>query len=66
MYQPKPGDRVRLTRCDDPHTNLEPGDLGTVSMVDNCGTVHINWDNGSILGLLPKHDEFEVLYESEL
>lgn len=51
------GDRVQLVRTSDPHTNLTPGDLGTVSFVDGLGTVHVNWDSGSRLGMVPGEDE---------
>ena len=30
--------------------NLKPGDRGFVTKVDDIGTVHIQWDNGSTLG----------------
>jgi hypothetical protein len=52
--------RVRLTRSTDPHTRLAPGAEGTVVQVDDLGTVHVRWDDGSTLGLLPE-DEFEFL-----
>ncbi len=45
------GKRVRLINCTDSHTRLEPGLMGTVSLVDSVGTVHVDWDNGSKLGL---------------
>ena len=35
---------------DDPYTNLKSGDRGFVTKVDDTGTVHIQWDNGSNLG----------------
>jgi len=35
----------------DPYSKLKPGDQGTVSFVDDIGTVHINWDCGSSLGV---------------
>jgi hypothetical protein len=44
------GTRVALVRMDDPYTKLQPGDQGTVIMVDDIGSVHIQWDNGSTLG----------------
>lgn len=47
----KIGDRVMLVRTTDEHTHLEPGALGTVSLVDDWGTVHIAWDDGSRLGM---------------
>ena len=44
------GTRVKLISMDDPYTNLKPGDRGFVTGVDDIGTVHIQWDNGSTLG----------------
>ena len=55
------GDRVRLIACDDPHTRLTPGAEGTVSLVDDLGTLHVTWDDGSNLGLIPDLDQFTVL-----
>ena len=45
-----PGCRVELIRMPDPQTNLKPGDQGTVTIVDDIGTIHVQWDNGSSLG----------------
>lgn len=63
--KPKPnvkrGDRVRLVRCSDPYTRLRPGSEGTVSLVDAMGTVHVDWDSGSNLGLVPGEDQWKVL-----
>lgn len=44
------GTRVALVSMDDPYTKLQPGDQGTVIAVDDMGTVHIQWNNGSTLG----------------
>ena len=44
------GWRVELVSMDDPYARLKPGDQGTVVAVDDIGTVHIDWDNGSGLG----------------
>jgi hypothetical protein len=52
----QPGTRVRLVSTTDPHTNLAPGDEGTVALVDSMGTVHVDWDNWSNLGLVPGED----------
>ena len=35
---------------DDPYSRLPPGLKGTVVAVDDIGTVHFAWDNGSSLG----------------
>jgi len=46
----KPGRRVELISMNDPYTNLKPGDQGRIDFVDDVGTAHILWDNGSTLG----------------
>ena len=46
------GTRVELIRMDDPYTRLKPGDKGTVRMVDDTGTVFVDWDCGSGLGIV--------------
>ena len=53
----KPGTRVMLIRMSDPYTDLRQGDRGTVTMVDDIGTVHVNWDRGSTLGIVFGEDE---------
>jgi hypothetical protein len=59
--RPLAGRRVRLIRSGDPHTRLEPGTEGTVDLVDSLGTVHVTWDDGHSLGLVPGDDFFEFL-----
>ncbi len=44
------GSRIELVSMDDPYSKLKVGDKGTVKFVDDIGTVHITWDNGSSLG----------------
>lgn len=55
------GTRIRLVHTTDPYTRLAPGTEGTVSFIDSLGTVNVNWDGGSTLGLVPGEDEFEVI-----
>lgn len=43
------GARVELERMDDKYAPA-PGTKGTVEHVDDLGTVHVSWDNGSRLG----------------
>ena len=44
------GTRVELIEMDDPYRDMPAGLRGTVVAVDDIGTVHIAWDNGSSLG----------------
>lgn len=52
------GTRVELVFMDDPYTSLTAGDIGTVTYVDDMGTIHVNWDCGSTLGLAYGVDRF--------
>lgn len=46
------GCRVELVQMDDPYSKLAPGERGTVNHVDDAGTVFVNWDCGSDLGIV--------------
>ncbi len=47
------GTRVELVSMDDPYnTKLVPGSQGTVITVDDIGTIHVDWDCGSSLGVV--------------
>ena len=60
MY-PK-GTRIELIHMAD--TQAPPsGTKGTVVCVDDMGTVHMKWDNGCGLGLIPEADEFKIIEE---
>ena len=61
MY--KKGDRVELISTTDKYTKLVTGDKGTVRLVDDMKTVHINWDDGSCLGMIPGEDEIRIIDE---
>ena len=61
----KPGTRVMLIRMNDLYTNLRQGDRGTVTMVDDIGTIHVNWDRGSTLGVVFGEDECRRIEENE-
>jgi len=55
------GTRVELILMDDPYSKLKPGDQGTVSCVDDTGTVFVNWDCGSSLGVVYGVDEIRKI-----
>jgi hypothetical protein len=48
------GDRVRFLGFGeaDPYSQLCVGTEGTVATVDDLGTVHVDWDDGSRLGMV--------------
>lgn len=45
------GTRVELISMQDKYTKLAAGEKGTVIGVDDIGTIHVNWDCGSCLGI---------------
>lgn len=55
-----PGTRVKLIKMDD--IQAPPvGTIGIVDHVDDIGTIHVNWENGSTLGAVFAEDEIESL-----
>ena len=61
-----PGTRIVLNHMSDPYHPVPEGMRGTVRVVDDMGTIHMNWDNGQTLGLVPGEDSFRKLTEEEL
>jgi hypothetical protein len=59
MY-PK-GTRIELIDMDDPYASIESGTKGTVEFVDDIGQIHMKWDNGRTLALIPGEDSFKVI-----
>ena len=55
------GTRIMLLKMEDPFTQLQRGDMGNVTHVDDAGQIHMIWDNGSSLALVPGEDEFMKL-----
>ena len=44
---------------------MQEGLTGTVRFVDDIGSIHVDWDNGSTLALIPDEDDFEILKEQQ-
>ena len=48
-----PGTRLELIGMDDPFAPIPAGMRGTVNYVDDQSQIHVKWDNGSGLALIP-------------
>ena len=51
------GCRVQLDYMDDAYTKIPVGTQGTVRAVDDIGTIHVDWDCGSSLGIVYGEDQ---------
>ena len=56
-----PGTRIRLNSMHDPYAPVTPGTEGVVELVDDAGSIHMKWNNGRTLAIIPGEDSFTVL-----
>ena len=55
------GTRIQMDNTGSPYLPVPPGTEGTVQFVNDLGSVHMRWDNGSDLAIIPGEDSFSVL-----
>ena len=55
-----PGCRVELVKMDDPYREMPPGLQGVVTGIDDTGSIHVNWQNGSSLAVKIEDGEVTV------
>ena len=48
-----PGTRIRLIEMNDPYSPVSPGTEGTVNFIDDQCQLHVDWDNGPTIALIP-------------
>ncbi len=51
------GKRIKCIWMSDPKP-IPPQTKGIVEHIDDMGTLHVKWDNGRILGIIPEEDIF--------
>ena len=51
------GCSVELVKMDDPYRKMPVGMRGTVTGVDDSGSIHVDWENGSTLAVVYNEDE---------
>jgi hypothetical protein len=57
------GKRIKLIHMADDPDPIEPGTEGTVVFVDDIGQLHVDWDNGRTLAVVPEVDEYQIIKE---
>lgn len=55
------GSRIMLTKMEADSQPLPPGSTGTLNHIDEAGQLHILWDNGISMALMPGADRFQIL-----
>lgn len=56
-----PGTRIRLMQMNDPYAPIASGEEGAVDFIDDAGQIHMKWDNGRSLALIPGEDSFSKI-----
>lgn len=59
------GTKIQLISMRDEKYPVLPGTIGEVVHVDDLGNVHMKWQNGSSLALIPEVDSFKVVVGSK-
>ena len=57
------GKRIRLIQMGHDPNPIEPGTEGTIDHVDSIGQIHVKWDNGRTLAIVPEEDQYEIITE---
>ena len=52
------GTRLKLISMEDPQ-GVPEGTAGEVELVDDSGQIHVRWETGSGLALIPEVDRFQ-------
>ena len=52
------GTRLKLISMEDPQ-GVPEGTVGEVALVDDIGQIHVRWETGSGLALIPEVDRFQ-------
>ena len=53
------GKGITLIKMEDPYP-IESGAKGTIRGVDGIGQIHVDWDNGRSLALVPGVDLYQI------
>lgn len=59
------GTKIQLISMRDEKYPVLPGTVGEVTHIDDMGSIHMKWQNGSSLALIPEVDSFRVVPEAK-
>ena len=55
------GTKIQLISMRDEKYPILPGTIGEVTHIDDMGSLHMKWQNGSSLALISEVDSFKVV-----
>lgn len=55
------GTKIQLISMRDEKYPILPRTIGEVTHIDDLGSIHMKWQNGSSLALIPEVDSFKVV-----
>lgn len=59
------GTKIQLISMRDEKHPVLPGTIGEVTHIDDMGSIHMKWENGSSLALIPEVDSFKIVGASK-
>ena len=59
------GTKIQLISMRDEKYPILPGTIGEVTHIDDLGSIHMKWQNGSSLAIIPEVDSFRVAPAAE-
>ena len=54
------GTKLQLISMRNEKYPILPGTVGEVTHIDDVGSIHMRWENGSSLAIIPEVDSFRV------
>lgn len=61
----KEGMRIRMVSMTDDPNPIAPGTEGTIRLIDGMGIIHVKWDDGRTLGVIPGVDHYQLVPDSK-
>lgn len=55
------GSKIKLLEDMEDTQGIRAGQFGILEYIDDEGSLHMRWDNGSGLAIIPEIDKFEVI-----
>ena len=59
------GTKLQLLSMRNEKYPVLPGTVGEVTHIDDAGSIHMRWENGSSLALIPEIDSFQTVSEAK-